>query len=77
MLIVQCVNYFMDKKRHGNMSREIVLLSKYKTNKNNEKENTLFPNYYMICVSIKVGGKKKFAKNILTLNEDYHVKGAA
>ena len=31
----------------------------------------------MIYVSIKVGGKKKFAKNILTHNEDSHVKEAA
>ena len=67
----------MDKKRNGNMTREIVVLSTFKTNKNNEKENILFPNYCMIYVSIKVGGKKKFAKNILTHNEEHHVKGAA
>ena len=59
------------------MSRELVLLSKFKTSKNNEKENILFFNYSMIYVSIKVGGKKKFAKNISALNEDYHVKRAA
>ena len=67
----------MDKKRNGNMSREIVLLSKFKANKNNEKENILFPKYCMIYVSVKVGGKKKFPKNILKHNEDHHVKGAA
>ena len=59
------------------MSIEILLLSKFKTKKNNEKENILFPNYCMIYVSVNVGDKKKFAKNILTHNEDYHVKGAA
>ena len=56
------------------MNSEDFLLSKFKTNKNNEKANILFPNYCMIYVSIKVGGKKKFAKNILTHNENYHVK---
>ena len=65
------------KKRNGNMTRGILLLNKYKINKTNEKENKLFPNYCMIYVSIKVGGKKKFAKNILTHNEDSHVKEAA
>ena len=65
----------MDKKTNGSMSREVFLLSKFKTNKNNEKANLLFPNYCMIYVSVKVGGKKKFDKNILTHNEDYHVKG--
>ena len=77
MLFVKSVNYLMDKKRNGNMTREIVVLSTFKTNKNNEKENILFPNYCMIYVSVKVGGKKKFAKNILTHNEGHHVKGAA
>ena len=51
------------KKRYGDMSREILLLSKFKTNKNNVKENWLFPYYCMVYVSIKVAGKKKFAKN--------------
>ena len=31
------------KKRNGNMTRGILLLNKYKTNKTNEKENKLFP----------------------------------
>ena len=65
------------KKRNGNMSRGILLLNKFKANKTNEKENKLFPNYCMIYVSIKVSVKKKFAKNILTHNEDSHVKEAA
>ena len=31
----------------------------------------------MIYVSIRVDGKKKFTKNILTHNQDSHVKEAA
>ena len=60
------------KCEKGNGSSE-----RLKTNNNNEKENRLFPNYWMIYVSIKVGGKKKFAKIILTHNEDSHVKEAS
>ena len=56
------------------MSREIVLLSELKKNKNNEKENRFFPNYCKIYVSIKVAAKDNFAKNTLTHNEHFHIK---
>ena len=76
VLFVKCVNDFMDKKkRSGNVSSGILLQSKFKTNKNNKKEK-LFPYYCMLYVSIRVDGKK-FAKNILTHNQDSHVKEAA
>ena len=41
------------------------------------KKKKLFPYYCMIYVSIRVDGKKKFTKNILTHNQDSHVKEAA
>ena len=67
----------MEKKRNGNMRREIVLLSQFKKNKNNEKENTLLPHFCKIYVSIKVAGKNKFAENISTNNKHFHIKEAA
>ena len=59
------------------MRREIVLLSLFKKNKNNEKENTLLLHFCKIYVSIKVTGKNKFAENILTNNKHFHIKEAA
>ena len=57
--------------------KEAEILVEFFSRANLTKKKKLFPYYCMIYVSIRVDGKKKFTKNILTHNQDSHVKEAA